>query len=116
MELVIGGQKMFGHDSDIVEYRHKICISAPTRYNMEVEMIGNARTGNLAEIDPDVEPLGGDLLLQYVFTDPNGYKKVEEFIVTKAVHLCGVFARRDEQMAVGVRVAIQHHYGERGAV
>jgi hypothetical protein len=116
IELVIGRMKMLGHDPDIIENRHEICISAPTRYNMKVKMVGNPCACDLAQVDTYIEPLGRDLFLQNILTDSHGDKKIEELLMRQTVHIRCMLAWCDEEMAIGVRIAVKHHQREGGAV
>jgi hypothetical protein len=44
-------------DSRISKDRHEVGISIPARDNVKVEVLPDARTGHLTEVEPDVEPL-----------------------------------------------------------
>ena len=96
-------------DVEVGEHGHEVRVSRPTRHDVHVEVRGDARPGDRAEVDPDVEPLGADRV-----PEPYGglANQAEERVVIGVAEIfrrCDVLMRNDEEVARGDRVAVQHH-------
>jgi hypothetical protein len=81
---------------------------------VEMEVALDARAGDLAKIEADVEPLrfhdGGEGVLAAT----KQFHQVGEFFVGQAVEIGGLLVGDDHQMPAGVGIFVQH--GEAGAV
>ena len=55
----IGGFEMFRDHPDLGHHGHETGIAVPPRDNMKMEMVIYPGAGYLAQIYPDIDPLGG---------------------------------------------------------
>ena len=67
-----------------------------------------ARAGNLPQVQPDVEPFGTDRSLQQADHLGDRLHQVELLGGFEVVQACHVAFGGDQQMAIVIRVAIQH--------
>ena len=71
-----------------------------------VDVVGEARAGGTAEVDAEVESLGGHGAAEEV-DGPDGLElKVEELVVVQFFQLGQMGAGGDEEVAIGVREAV----------
>src|SRR5579863_2443560 len=56
-QLVVGGEQVLRVDASFADHGHEVGIASPARQNVQVEMIGNARTCDFAKIHPQVVPV-----------------------------------------------------------
>jgi hypothetical protein len=66
VESLIRFLQVFGDDLRFRHHRHKIGISRPARYNMEMEMIFSG-TSYSPDIHSDIEPIGTEARLQHLY-------------------------------------------------
>ena len=90
--------------------RHKICVTIPARHNVNVQMSRQAGTGAFAEIDADIETVRFHGKCQGLFGLADEGHHLSHFIVGDFFELADVPQRRDKQMAVIVRKAVEYHY------
>ena len=81
---------------------------------MDVQMFRNARAGNLAQIDADVEAVGFHHRRQRVDATARELPQIRQFLLRQAVQVGDLFVRHDQQMSAVVGIGIEQ--GETGAV
>src|SRR5256885_17263063 len=55
LELVGGLSQGFVDDLHVVDHGHEVRVSVPSRNDVNVDMVGDARAGGVAEVRADVE-------------------------------------------------------------
>ena len=86
----------------------KICIAIPARDNVDVHMVGQSRSGASAEIDTDIEAVGLNRKRKDLLGVSCHFGHFKKFFVVCLVEIRDVPSRRDEQMPIVIREAIQN--------
>ena len=103
-----------GHDAGLADDGHEIGIARPAGHDVDVQVIGNARAGDFAEVDAHVKAIrlhhGG----KRGHAAAGELPQVQQFLIGKAVQIRHFLVGNDHQMAAIVGITVQH--GVAGAV
>ena len=88
-------------------HRHEICIAVPSRHDMEVEMTGNPRPGGPLEVHPEVKAVRTQESPQPMQEPSAQLKHSGPLRGGERLEASHMPIRRDQEMAVVVRVAVQ---------
>jgi segregation and condensation protein A len=97
-----------GNHPDPGHAGHEIHIAGPPRHDVPVQMPGQAGTGNPAEVEADIEALALQCLFQPATPVSQPQLEVEQLAVCQLGQGCPVVERGDEQVAVGIGVAVEY--------
>jgi hypothetical protein len=113
-QLVIGALQVFRHHPEIGDNRHEIGVAVPSGDDMYMKMLVNACPRSLAEVDADVETLRRSGVLEDVATSTQGREQVEHLFGGEFVEVCGMTEWGNHEMAVIVRISVEHYERQRG--
>ena len=100
---LLGG---LGDDADIGDDGHEVGIPIPAGDEVLVEVAGHAGAGTAAEVDADIEALGGDGAFEQFDGEDGLVGEVGEFIGVEFAEVGFVGLGGDEEMAVGIGEAV----------
>ena len=106
-EPVIGRFDVFGNSPDIGDDAYKIMIAMPARDNVEMEMIGDSRPGNGADIAADIETVRGKVSLQDGRGLLHSFHQGKIFFGGKLGDTAYMARGRNQEMAIGIGKAIE---------
>src|SRR5256712_4077425 len=108
LETIVGREQVLRHHAHVAHDRHEGRVARPARHDVPVEMVADARAGARAEVHAQVEALG-------VKGGREGRERPAQRLGQVGVLGRGerrkvgrVPARRDHEVAVLVRVAVQY--------
>lgn len=81
---------------------------------MDVEVLQDARPGDFAQVDADVEAIGLHDFGQGVLTTARQLQQVGHFFVSEAIQVGNLFVGYGHQVAAGVGIGVEK--GETGAI
>jgi len=95
------------NDRRACQHWHEIRVALPAWDDVNMQMFHDASTGDLSEVDTDIKSIRFHHLRQGVLAPPSQQQKVGHFLVGKLVEIRGLFVGHYQQMAPGIRVAIE---------
>ena len=101
-EFIVELADLLGDDADFADHRNKSGVAVPAGDDVLMKMAGKAGAGATAEVDAEVEALGGDGALQETDREDGLGLHVGEFVGIEQFEIGFVGAGGDEEMAVGV--------------
>jgi hypothetical protein len=102
---------MLRYNPYIGKNRHEIGIAAPARHNVHVKMIGYPGTGLPTEIHPDIEPVGGKLILQYVAAEDEITVHLQCLGLRDVIEVGDMPIGSDQEVTVGIRIPVHDDEG-----
>jgi len=109
LEHGVGFIQVLGNNPDIGQHRHVVGIASPARHNVQVQVVGNTSTGNLANIPADIETLSSATVTQDLLAQGQETMYLQDFVSLEVGKVMEVPVRDDQQMTVAVRVAVHDH-------
>lgn len=116
MKSLAGLLQVFWNDLRFADNGHEVGISPPPRNNVEMNMVDHARSCHLSQVDPDVEPVGPEALLQHLDGRSDELKKLSELPGPQARQVRAVSFGSNDQMAVVIGELVHHDEGMPGLV
>ena len=107
---------MLRHDAHVCNDAHEIRIPIPSGNDVDMEVIFNPRTGSFTQVYPDIDPLRQGDCVQNVTGYFDEIEKIEDLLARQTIQVRHMTKGRHQEMAVAVRIAIQHDKRKRGAV
>src|SRR5258706_9511182 len=102
------------NDANVGDYGHEIGVAGPAWDQVLVEVAGDACAGGAAEVGADVEALGAHGVFEEADDGGGLGAEVAELFGGEFFEVGLMGARGDEQVAVGVGVAVDENYAVRG--
>src|SRR5580765_8306755 len=102
---------MLGQHLYVAEYRHEARIAAPTRHDMQVDMILDPGSGDPADIPAEVEAVWRVHGAQCFDAVRGEAVHLERLVVRQRTEIPDMSPWRDEQVTRGVRELVHHHEG-----
>ena len=97
-QFLIGRLDVLGDDTDIGENWHEIGVTAPTRHDMHMKVIGNTGAGNLAEVHADIKPLRTETVEQHAPSHHDQLMHFERLGIGEIFETTGMAKGRNHQM------------------
>lgn len=74
-----------GQDACRAEHGHEVCVAAPARDDVLVEVFGDSGSGGFAQVDTNIEAVGVERLLENLFSLEGGLGEAEQLFVAKVL-------------------------------
>ena len=97
------------YDVGIAADVHKIRVSVPARYDVDVKMLGQSGPAASAEIHADIKAVRFYRQREGFLRCPNQLEHLEQLIIIRFIQLADMSDRRYQQMAVVIRVLVQYY-------
>ena len=107
-ELLVAGFQGLGDDADLADDLHEIGVAVPPGDDVHVQVAGQACAGTTAQVDADVEALWVDGRGEQMLGQGGQVDQTGALWRGQIGELGYVFARSDQEVAVGVGVAVEH--------
>ena len=116
MKSLAGLFQVFWNDLRFTNNGHEVGVSPPSGNNVEVNMVDYACSCHPSQVDPDVEPMRSEALLQDLDGRSDELKKLSELPGPQARQVRAMSFGSNDQMAVVVGEFVHHHKGMPGLV
>src|SRR5262245_8199593 len=110
-EELVGLIKLLGNDADLAYNSHIIRIAGPARDDMDVQVFRNARSGSSAKIQANIKNARVEDPAQDALTGGREFEKIGALGRLQVRERCHMPIRDHHEMAVVIRITIQHHKG-----
>jgi hypothetical protein len=114
-EELVGLIKLLWNDADLAYNGHIIRIAGPAWDDMDVQVFRNARSGSSAKIQADIKTARVEDPAQDALTGGREFEKIGTLGRRQVRERCHMPIRDHHEMAVVIRITIQHHKSRRAA-
>ena len=101
---------VLGDGPDFSADGHEIMVTLPTRHHMKMQMIGNASTSGGAEIKANIDAMRLKMAAKHGAAGGEHRHDPAVFFGGEFGEIGQMSARGNEQMAIGIGVAIEQHH------
>lgn len=112
VEALVGCTEIFWKDPRFTDGREEIRIACPSRNDMEVQVFFYAGTRGLAEVHPDVEPVGVILITECNFGSLCELQQLACRFLVQSRKRSSMLKWNYHQMSAGVREEVEHYKDE----
>src|SRR4026209_35258 len=100
---------MLRHDSGLAQYRHEVGIPLPPRHDVPMEMIFDSGPGALTKVHAEIDPARPENFMDDLDRAAQGLIQIGKVFGRQMREVFFVPFGRKQQMAVVVRIFIEHH-------
>lgn len=115
-QLAIGRGEVFGVDACFADGGHKVGVAYPAWHEVEVDVIGDACSGGVAEVHAEVEAVGA---IGFPQGRLGAFGQIHQFVgclFGRGVEFAYVRVGDDEEMAADVGIDVEDYVVVRGAM